>query len=179
MYGKFACGCRIVEELLCCLTLHSTTGHDIFSAGDTFFKENQFYWGHVVECCIDGAPSMMGRNIGFRGILQRKFPHIHIKHCITHREALASKELSSVFNEVIQVVIKVVNVVKPRELNCRLFKQWRSNIACRPWISPILPPLHPMLVSTSLLLKYFYEHCSQCKIQMPVMYADDKKIPLQ
>jgi len=60
VYGKFACGCRIVEELLCCSTLHSTTGHDVFSAVDTFFTENQFDWGRVVECCIDGAPSMMG-----------------------------------------------------------------------------------------------------------------------
>jgi len=61
VYGKFACGCRIVEELLCCLTLHSTTtGHDVFSAVDTFFTENQFDWDRVVECCIDGAPSMMG-----------------------------------------------------------------------------------------------------------------------
>ena len=67
-------GCRIVEELLCCLMLHSTTtGHDIFRAVDTYFTENQFDWGHVVECCIDGAPSMMGRNIGFRGILQENF----------------------------------------------------------------------------------------------------------
>ena len=32
VYGKFACGCRIVEALLCCLTLHSTTtGHDVFA----------------------------------------------------------------------------------------------------------------------------------------------------
>jgi len=107
----------------CCLTWHSTTtGHDIFSAVDTFFTENQFYWGRVVECCIDGVPSMMGINIGLRGILQRKFPHINIKHCIIHREALASKELSSVFNEVMQVVIKVVDFVKSRNLNCRLFK---------------------------------------------------------
>ena len=36
MYGKFACGWRIVEELLCCLTLHSTTtGHDVFRVGIT------------------------------------------------------------------------------------------------------------------------------------------------
>ena len=41
VYGKFACGCRIVEEHHCCLTLHSkTTGHDIFSTVDTFFMEN-------------------------------------------------------------------------------------------------------------------------------------------
>jgi len=43
VYGKFGCGCRIVEELHCCLTLHlTTTGHDIFSPVDTFFMENQF-----------------------------------------------------------------------------------------------------------------------------------------
>jgi len=36
-------GLFIVEELLCCLTLQSTTtGYDIFSAVDTFFTENQF-----------------------------------------------------------------------------------------------------------------------------------------
>jgi len=122
VYGKLACGCRIEEELLCCLTLHSTTGHDVFSAVNTFFTENQFDWGRVVEYCIDGAPSMMGRNNGFRGILQRKFPHIHVRHSIVHREALASKELSSVFNEVMQVVIKVVHFVKSRDFNCRLFK---------------------------------------------------------
>jgi len=123
VYDKFVCGCRILEELLCCLTLHSTTtGHDIFRAMDTFFTKNQFDWGRVVECCIDGTPSMMGRNIGFLGILQRTFPPIHIKHCIIHREALASQELSSVFSEMMQVVIKVVNFVKSRDLNCRPFK---------------------------------------------------------
>jgi len=52
----------------------------------------------------------------------KKFPHVQIKHCIIHREGLASKELSSVFNEVMQVVIKVVNFVKSRDFNCRLFK---------------------------------------------------------
>ena len=65
---------------------------------------------------------MTGRNIRFRGILQRKFPRIHIKYCIIHWEALDSKELSSVFSEVMQVIIKVVNFVKFRDLNCRLFK---------------------------------------------------------
>jgi len=89
---------------------------------DTFFSENQFDWDRVVECCIDGAPSMMGRNIGYRSILQRKYPHIHINNCIIHREASASKELSSAFNEVMQVVIKVINFVKSKDLNRRIFK---------------------------------------------------------
>jgi len=46
----------------------------------------------------------------------------HSHHCIIHRGALVSKELSSVFNEVMQVVIKVVKLVKSRDLKCRLFK---------------------------------------------------------
>jgi len=77
--------------------------------------------GAIGDCCMEGAP-IMGRNIRFQGILQRKFPHIHIKHCIIHWEALASKELSSMSNEVMQLVIKMVNFVKSRYLNCRLFK---------------------------------------------------------
>ena len=40
VHGQFACGCHIVEEPLCCLTWHSTTtGHNIFSAVETFFTE--------------------------------------------------------------------------------------------------------------------------------------------
>ena len=64
----------------------------------------------------------MGRNFRFRGILQRKFPHVHIKHCSIHQDTLSSKELSPAFNEVMQVVIKVVSFVKSRDLNYRLFK---------------------------------------------------------
>jgi len=49
LYAKFACGCHTVEELLCCLTLHSTTtGHDICFPVDAFFTENQFDWGRLV-----------------------------------------------------------------------------------------------------------------------------------
>ena len=74
VYDKFVCGCRILEELLCCLTLHSTTiGHDILRAMDTFFTKNQFDWGCVVMCCNNGAPLMKERNIGFRGIFKENF----------------------------------------------------------------------------------------------------------
>jgi len=77
VYGKFACGCHIVEELWI-----------LFSRRISLIG--------VVSQSVDGAPSMMGRNIGFRDILQRKYPHIHISHCIIHREALGSNELSFV-----------------------------------------------------------------------------------
>jgi len=173
VYGKFACGCHTVEQLLCCLTLHSTaTGHDIFSAVDTFFTENQFDWGRVVECCINIAPSMMGRNIGFRGILQRKFPHIHVKYCIIHQEALASNEFSSVFNEVMQVVIKVVNFVKSRDLNCRLFKELCSteNSEHRTLLPRSIPG-YEILVLSCQRLPYLPSHARSCLLELELLVA--------
>ena len=46
-------------------------------------------------------------------------PHQTLHHS---QGSFASKELSCVFDEVMQVIIKVVNFVKSRDLNCRLFK---------------------------------------------------------
>ena len=80
-------------------------------------------WNKVTECSMDGAPSMMGKNIGVLGILSREYPHIKINHCTIHRQNLASKDLSPNFSDVMQVVISTVNYVKARELNSRMFKQ--------------------------------------------------------
>lgn len=114
----------ITEELLACISLETTTrGEDIFSSIDKFFAENSLDWNKVIECSMDGAPSMMGKNIGVMGILSRKYPHIKINHCIIHRQNLASKDLSPNFSDVMQVVISTVNYVKARKLNSRMFKQ--------------------------------------------------------
>ena len=98
-------------------------GEDIFNGIDKFFTENNLDWNKMIECSMDGAPSMMGKNIGVLGILSREYPHIKINHCIIHRQNLASKDLSPNFSDVMQVVISTVNYVKARELNSRMFKQ--------------------------------------------------------
>ena len=72
---------------------------------------------------MDGAPSMMEKNIGLLGILSREYPHIKINHCIIHRQSLVSKDLSSNFSDMMQVAISTVNYVKARDLNSRMFKQ--------------------------------------------------------
>ena len=72
---------------------------------------------------MDGAPSIMEKNIGLLGILLREYPHIKINHCIIHCQSLASKDLSLNFSDVMQVVISIVNHVKARDLNSCMFKQ--------------------------------------------------------
>ena len=124
IFRRFLKESLITEKLLACISLETTTrGKDIFNVIDKFFTENNLDWNKVIECSMDGAPSMMGKNIGLLGILSREYPHIKINHCIIHRQSLVSKVLSSNFSDVMQVVISTVNYVKPRDLNSHMFKQ--------------------------------------------------------
>ncbi|XP_042243125.1 protein ZBED8-like [Homarus americanus] len=124
IFGRFLKESSVAEELLACISLETTTrGEDIFSAIDKFFTENNLEWTKVTECSMDGAPSMMGKNIGMRGILSREHPHIKTNHCIIHRQSLASKDMSQSFSDVMQVVIATVNYVIPACSNsCALLK---------------------------------------------------------
>ena len=75
--GRFPKEGLIPEELLACISLKTTKkGEDIFNDIDKFFTENNLDWNKVIECSMDGAPSMMGKNIGLLGILSREYPHI-------------------------------------------------------------------------------------------------------
>ena len=47
--------------------------------------------------------------------------HVKFTRCIIHREALASKTLEPELNNVLQTAIKIVNFIKSRPLNTRLF----------------------------------------------------------
>ena len=72
IFGRFLKVISITEELLACISLETTTrGEDIFNGIDKCFTENDLNWNKVIECSMDGAPSMMGKNIGLLGILSR------------------------------------------------------------------------------------------------------------
>ncbi|KAL1277275.1 hypothetical protein QQF64_023948 [Cirrhinus molitorella] len=66
---------------------------------------------------------MMGRNKGFNSLLMEKSPHCVIFHCMIHRQALASKKLSRDLSDTLATVVKVVNFIKARPTNQRLFAQ--------------------------------------------------------
>ena len=115
IFGRFLKESSVTEELLACILFETTTrGEDIFNGIKKFFTENNLHWNKVIEFSMDGAPSMMGKNIGVLGILSREYPRIKINHCIIHRQNLASKDLSPNFSDVMQVVISTVNYVKAR-----------------------------------------------------------------
>ena len=66
---------------------------------------------------------MLSLQSGFITRVKEKSPSAKGTHCILHREALASRTLPAEMRDVMNLAIKVVNVIKAGALNSRLFKQ--------------------------------------------------------
>lgn len=122
-YVRFIDDKDIREEMLFCepFTINST-GECIFKIIDNFFKQNNLQWEKCIGLCTDGARAMAGQYTGLQGLVKAVAPNVKWNHCIIHREALASKDLSPSLNEVLQIVVKTVNLIKAQPLQSRLFK---------------------------------------------------------
>ena len=114
---------NFVEQFLFCRPLaKNTTGEEIFKKVDFFFEKHQLEWSNCVSVCADGAPAMMGSNKGFMSFVKRKNNNISVVHCLLHRENLATKEIQENLAIVFKEVVSVVNYIKSRPLNTRLFR---------------------------------------------------------
>jgi hypothetical protein len=113
---------NIQEEFMFCLPLSERcTGSDIFKAVNDHFTAEDISWANYVDICTDGAAALTGHKKGFQSEVQQIGLHVNFIHCIMHRKALASRELEPKLHSVLQEAVKVVNFVKTRPLNSRLF----------------------------------------------------------
>lgn len=64
---------------------------------------------------------MTGKIRGFITNASEKNPNIKTLHCFLHREAVMMKSLPNELLSVLQEVVKIVNYIKSRPLNSRLF----------------------------------------------------------
>uniref|UniRef100_A0A3P9JYF1 Uncharacterized protein n=1 Tax=Oryzias latipes TaxID=8090 RepID=A0A3P9JYF1_ORYLA len=122
-----------------------TTGEDIFNVVNMFFTRNAISWKSCSSVCTDAAASMTGSAKGLIARIKKKNPDIKWTHCVIHREALASKKMSPVLHNVLNDSIKVINFIKSRPLNARLFCRLCENTGAEhtelllhtevPWLS--------------------------------------------
>ena len=113
---------KIKEDFLFCKPLQtSTTAADIFDLIDNFFKEHSIECEKLCGACTDGAPAMLGCKSGFQSLVKNVSPEVIGTHCMIHRQVLATKTLPEPFKEVLNRVIKAVNVVKSRPLALQSF----------------------------------------------------------
>ncbi|KAF2350211.1 Ribonuclease H-like domain [Trinorchestia longiramus] len=115
---------RMKEEFRFCENLLTTTkGEDVFNIINSFFTKNGLDWNSVQQVSVDGAPAMMGGHRGLRGLIQAVNPEISVDHCIIHRYSLRSKSLPGNLKLVFEDALKIVNFIKSRDVNSRIFKE--------------------------------------------------------
>ena len=101
----------------------TTKGEDIFKLVDENILLSELQWSNCVSICTDGCPSMQGKNKGFVAYVLQKNPNVVVVHCMIHREALEAKSLPADLKEVMDQVSQVVDFIKSRTLQNRLFSQ--------------------------------------------------------
>ena len=125
VYVRYMHADTIKEEFLFCEPLSETTkAADVLEMVNNFFAKQDFNWKrNIGSLCTDGAPAMLGKTSGFASLVKKEAPHIIVTHCFLHRHALASKTLSPALKEILSVSVKIVNFVRARALNNRIFKR--------------------------------------------------------
>ena len=72
--------------------------------------------------CTDGAAAMTGHTTGFYArVRSASDTPITFTHSMIHREALVVKKISPALNVVVQDAVKIINFIKSRALNTRIF----------------------------------------------------------
>ena len=88
-----------------------------------FFEKHDIPLEKIGFVCIDGAPAMLGCKSGFVTLLKEMNPNLVIIHRILHRYALMSKTLPDNLIEVMDSAVHIVNFIRGRATNHRLFKR--------------------------------------------------------
>ncbi|XP_025422231.1 zinc finger BED domain-containing protein 5-like [Sipha flava] len=115
---------KIVNQFLCCKQLtERTTGQNVFDSISSYLDKFNITWDQCVGICTDGAPSMVGSIKGFTTLAKKKNPNIISTHCFLHRESLISKTLPITLKSILDKIVSMVNFIKSRPLQSRLFKK--------------------------------------------------------
>ncbi|XP_059366129.1 zinc finger BED domain-containing protein 5-like [Carassius carassius] len=121
-YVRFIDADDLRKDLLFCKQVTSrATADELFKIIDTYLREADLKWEDCVGICTDGAQAMAGRRGGLQALIKRISPNVQWTHCMIHREALASKQLSPDLHDVMTDVITTVNYIKTRPVKARIF----------------------------------------------------------
>lgn len=129
VYVRYIFQNKLEEDYLFCEALPTrTTAEEIFKKLNDFFAETGIDWKKCVGFCSDGACAMTGKYGGVSSRVKSVAENCTFTHCSIHREALATKQIPDQFKTVLQEAVKIVNFIKSRALNSRLFSKLCSEM---------------------------------------------------
>ncbi|XP_067139079.1 zinc finger BED domain-containing protein 5-like [Centruroides vittatus] len=112
----------VKEDILSVLPLQGITrGKDIYQVIKNYIKEINLPLLKFVSTTTDGAFAVIGSGVDFIRLCKNDdFPNFFHYHCIIHQQALCKKVLH--YEHVMKAVLKIVNSIRARPLQSRLFK---------------------------------------------------------
>ncbi|XP_065811264.1 general transcription factor II-I repeat domain-containing protein 2-like [Labrus bergylta] len=124
---NFSC----TEALLDMMSLKgTTTGKDIFEAVSEAVEKMGLKWEKLCGVTTDGAPAMTGERKGMASMVCAKVKESGGEavrmHCIIHQEALCAKTVQ--LGDVMNTVVKTVNIIRARGLYHREFQAFLSDV---------------------------------------------------
>lgn len=122
VFVRFIWEKQLFEDFLFSCELLHTSAKDIFEAIDKFFTDHGIRWEKCVGITTDGAAAMSGYKTGLLGRVKEVAPQVKWTHCCIHREALVAKRLSEHMKTTLEEVVKIINFIKSRPLQSRLFE---------------------------------------------------------
>uniref|UniRef100_A0A0L8G9Z5 DUF4371 domain-containing protein n=1 Tax=Octopus bimaculoides TaxID=37653 RepID=A0A0L8G9Z5_OCTBM len=111
------------EDMFFCEPVSRSTSDEIFNTVDTYIRAKDLDWHKCFGICTDGAWAMCSRNSGVVTRILELNPNASWTHCNLHRAALVSKYISDNFENVLNTSVKIVNFIKSKPLQSRLFEK--------------------------------------------------------
>lgn len=112
----------LCDDLFFCKNVRDrATAEELLKILDCFLIENGLKWEKRIGVCSDGAQTMAGMRKGLQALIKKASPNTEWTYCVIHREALASRHLSSELSEVMTEIIGVVTFIKTKLLKTNFY----------------------------------------------------------
>ncbi|XP_064420082.1 zinc finger BED domain-containing protein 5-like [Latimeria chalumnae] len=163
VYVRYIYEGAIQEDILFCQSLPTrTTAEEIFRLLDSFINQHDIVWSKCIGICTDGAKSMTGRHSGVVTRIRAVAPNAMWVHCSIYREALAAKSMPTNLKEVLDNAVKMVNFIKARPLNSRIFSSLCNEMGSEH--VNLLLHTEVQWLSRGKVLAHFFELHSEVKV---------------
>ncbi|XP_063931849.1 zinc finger BED domain-containing protein 5-like [Zophobas morio] len=119
---RYVWNSTIEEHMLFCKPLtERATGEKNFQLLHKYMEDHRLTWDLSSHVCTDGAKALLGSNKGVVSRIKAIAPHMQHCHCCLHLYALVAKRIPKLLKDVLDEVVKIINFIKSKELNSRLF----------------------------------------------------------
>ncbi|XP_063911218.1 zinc finger BED domain-containing protein 5-like [Zophobas morio] len=163
---RYVWNSTIEEDMLFCKPLtERSTGEKIFELLNKYMEDHRLTWDLCSHICTDGAKALLASNKGVVSRIKAMAPHMQHSHCCLHRYyALVAKRIPKLLKDVLDEVVKIINFIKSKELNSRLFTLLCEELSSNH--KPLLLHAEVRWLSRGKILSRFFELKDEVRIYL-------------